>query len=139
MSTTNNLKVVNLPAGSDFNGDTYCTIAINSSGRAVPGTASTDIIVGVLAEDPGRATATDGSDTVAVALTGGGGLALVKIGEAVTAGEILVGAADGEAAGVADLGSMPVDSMGFGIALESGADGDIIRCMLGPMGGPHSA
>ena len=138
MSITNNLKVVNLPAGEDFNGARYCTVRIDSNGRARTATAATQVVVGVVAEDPKRTTASDGSDEVAVAMIGGSALGLVKIGATVTAGQILVGAADGEAAGVADSGSLAVDSQGFGVALRGGGDGDVILFAPRHVGAAHT-
>ena len=139
MSTYIEQKLLTLPTGADFNGKRYCTVRIDSDGRAALGSASTDVIVGIVAEDPKRTTASDGSDSIAVASISGGGVGLVKIGATVSGGQIITGAADGEAAGVSGFSGIPADSMGFGRALAGGSDGDVIPFLAGMYGGPKSS
>lgn len=139
MSTYENVKVVNLVAGENLDGDLYEALTIDSDGRVVKTTAATNVIVGVLAEDPGRTTV-DGVDTVPVALLQG--IILVKAGASFNAGTIVVshGATTaGTVTAVANTGALAADQMGIGIALEAGAAGKIIRVLAMPIAAPHSA
>ena len=97
MSTFKNACVVNLPAGEDLEGDLYEILQINTSGQVVKATAATDIVVGVLAEDPKRTTAA--GDMVAVMLIAAGGVGLVKVASSVAAGDLLIPKYDRRARG----------------------------------------
>ena len=141
MASTQAGKAVNMIAGEDLNGDLYEALTVNASGQVVKVTAATDVIVGFLAEDPGRTTAA-GTDTVPVAIVGGGGVLNAKAGAAITAGQIVVshGATTvGTVAGVTGLAGLAADIMGAGIALEAAtAAGDIIAVLAMPLAGANS-
>jgi len=93
MASINNSTAVDLTVGEDLNGDVYELLIINASGRVVKPTATTgvadEVVVGVLAEDPGRTTV-DGTDSVPVALIDAGGILACKAGGTITAGDILI-------------------------------------------------
>lgn len=139
MSTFQATKVVNMVAGENLNGDLYEVVKVDSDGRVVKSTAVTDVIVGVIAEDPGRVTV-DGADTVPVMLLTG--IILVKAGGTVTAGQIAVshGATTaGTVEGVANTGALAADQMGIGVFLKGGDAGAILPILAMPIAAPHSA
>lgn len=131
-------KAVNLVAGQDLNGDLFEAVTIDSDGRVVKTAAATDVIVGVIGENPGRTTA-DGVDTVPVVLLQG--VILVKAGASFNAGSVVVShgaTTPGTVTGVAGTGALAADQMGIGIALEAGAAGKVIRVLAQPIAAPHS-
>lgn len=139
MATFQAAKAVNMVAGENLNGDLYEALKIDSDGRVIKCTAAADVIVGVLGEDPGRTTV-DGVDTVPVILLQG--VILVKVGATVTAGQIAVShgaTTPGTFTAVANTGALAVDQMGFGVFLEGGAAGAIVRMLAMPIAAPHSA
>lgn len=129
MATTESINTVSLIAGAAFAaGDFGKLVEIDSSASRtvtiVNGLA--DTVVGVLAEVPvliGQA--------VPVALLAG--ILKVQAGAGITAGQILVPAADGQVTGVANIGAILADVMGVGIALEDGVDGQIIEMLAMPL------
>lgn len=131
MASTQNGKAVNLIAGEDLRGDFGEILIINASGQVVKPTATTgvadEVVVGVLAEDPDSANTTLG-ENVPVALIGAGGVLKVKAGGVITSGDIII--PDATTGRAASGGQNPSDmadlEVGFGIALETAADGDII-------------
>ena len=140
MSSENAAKTIDIVVGEDLNGDVYEALTIDSDGRVIKATAATDVIVGFLAEDPGRTTV-DGTDSVPVALVGGGGRVKVKAQAAITAGYLIIPTTTaGRVAGAANIGALIEDQMACGIALEAAtAAGDIIEILAMPIGAPHSA
>ena len=130
-------KVVSLPCGQNLAGDAYEALTFDSSGRVVKQSTRGDIVVGILTTETGTTVA---GDHVPVALIGGGGIMKGKAGAAISAGNILIcDSTDGRIAGVADIGSLQADEMGFGLALETAADGQIFSFLAMNVGGPHSA
>lgn len=136
MASTQKGIAVNLVAGEDLNGDFAEVVAVNSSGRVIKTTAATDVIVGVVAEDPGRTTV-DGEDRVPIALIGGGGVLKMKAGATINAGDIIVPDTDaGRVAGVANIAALVANQMGVGYALEAAVDGDIFEVLVMSVSGP---
>lgn len=135
MSSSQNVKVVNLIAGEDLRGDVYEILKVNASGQVIKTTAVTDSTVGILAEEPRSDAATTGFG-VPVVLIEGGGVGVVKAGAAITAGQLLVpDATAGRVAGVANAAALATSSMTIGVALDSAADGDEFRAILGNYAG----
>ena len=136
MSTTKSIDLVNLPAGEDLNDALYHALTINASGQVIQTDATTDRVIGSLAENPGRTTVA--GDMVAVQLVGKGGVGLVKANAAITAGHLLVPTAtDGKVAGVANIAALSANQMGFGIALEAATAADeVIRYLAQVIAGP---
>lgn len=139
MSSSQNVKVVNLIAGEDLRGDVYEILKVNASGQVIKTTAVTDTTVAILAEEPRSDADTTGTG-VPVVLVAGGGVGVVKAGATITAGQLLVpDATAGRVAGVTGAGGLAVDSMSIGVALDSAVDGDEFRAVLGNYAAPHSA
>ena len=126
MATTQCEVVVSLPCGENLSGDQYELLVINSSGQVVKqSTPASDVVIGVLAEDPGTTTA---GDRVAVALISGGGVLKCKSGDAITAGQLLIpDATDGRATGAANVAGLANNQTAFGQAIEAAADGEIFE------------
>lgn len=142
MSSSQQSKVVNLVAGEDLRGNVYHVLKIENDageGKVIKSTATTDTIVGVLAEEPRDDISTDGLG-VPVAQIAAGGVLVMKAGATITAGQLIVAdTTAGRVAGVADAGALPVDSMAIGVALENAADGDEFRVLAGNIAAPHTA
>lgn len=138
MSSYNSTRAVDLTVGEDLNGDVYEALTIDSDGRVVKASATSDVIIGVLAEDPGRTTV-DGVDTVPVDLIGAGGIGQIKAQAAIDAGDFLIPTATaGRVSGVTGLAEIPVDVMACGVALEAAtAAGDIISFLAMPIAGAN--
>ena len=139
-----NVKVVNMIAGEDLRGDVYEALTVENDGgvgKVIKTAAGTDVVIGVLAENPRTDVTTDGLG-VPVALIGAGGVGLMKAGGAITAGELIIsfgGTTPGTVEGVASIAAIPVDTMCFGVALETAASGDIFPVLWMPVAGPHTA
>ena len=132
-------KCVTLVAGEDLRGDYGEILTIDTDGRVVRADAATEVVVGVLAEDPRKDAATTGHG-VPVALIGTGGVLKGKAGAAITAGQLLVPTATaGRIGSVDDSGSLVADQMAFGIALEGAAGGEIFSFLAMPIAAPHTA
>jgi hypothetical protein len=136
MASYQNVKAVNLIAGQDLRGDLYELLSFendNGVAKVIKTTGPTVAAIGILAEEPNPAVSTDGL-TVPVVLLAAGGVAKVKAGGDITAGQLLVADTDaGRVVGVASIAALAADTMAIGIALESGADGQIIEALLQPM------
>ena len=134
MAGTEAIKLVSLPQGESLVGDFAEVLKINATGQVIKQAAVTDVVIGVLAEEPSVITV---GVHVSVALIGGGGILKAKAGAAITAGQLLVpDATDGRVAGVADIAALVANQMAFGIALESAADGEIFEFLAQPIAGP---
>lgn len=141
MASYQNVKAVNLIAGEDLRGDVYELLQIENDagvGKVIKTTAVTETPIGILAEEPSADFSTDGY-TVPVVLIASGGVAKVKAGGTITAGQLIVpDTTTGRVAGVANVGALAADSMAIGVALESAVDGDIFEVLLSPIAAPHS-
>lgn len=137
VSTFQNCTIVSLPAGGDLDGNIYHALTLNSSGQVEEADATTEVVVGVLAEDPGTTAA---GDAVAVMLTGAGGVGLVKAGAAIAAGAILVPTTTaGKVDDVANTAAIIDAQMGFGMALQSATAADqIIEFLAMPIAAGHT-
>lgn len=125
---------ISRPAGADLSTKQYTFVKVNSSGQAVSAAAG-EAAIGVLQNEP-----TSGQTaTVQVA-----GIAKVKAGGNVTAGARVAADADGKAV-TATLGRTNTSDAGaaadpligsnvMGIALEGGANNDVIAVLLQPVG-----
>ena len=133
MGSTEAIKLVSLPQGESLVGDFAEALKLNGSGQVVKQTAVTDAVIGILAEEPSVATV---GVHVSVFIIGGGGIGKVKAGAAITAGQLLIpDATDGRAAGVDAIADLAANQMAFGVALEAGADGEIIGFLAMPISG----
>lgn len=137
MSTTQGVMLASLPAGENLNDQLYEALTLNASGQVVRADAVKEVVVGVLAANPGRTTAA--GDMVSVMLIGQGGIGLVKANAAITRGHILIPTTTaGRVAGVANTDAIADGVMGFGIALEAAtAANDIIRFLAMPIAAGH--
>ena len=139
MSTTQGVKTLTMPAAGNLKDKLYHALTINADGRVEEADAATEIVAAIMFIDPNRDTAND--DPVTVMSIAGGGIGLVKASAAIGKGHILVASAvAGKVAGVANIGALADDQMGFGVALEAAAAADqIIRFWAMPIGAPHAA
>ena len=136
MGITENVKMVSLPQGESLRGDFGEVLTINGDGRVVKTSAVTDVIVGVLCEEPTVATV---GVHVPVALIGAGGIIKAKAGSAISAGDLIVpDATNGRVAGVADIAALVANQMAAGIALVDAADGEIFEFLAMPICGPNA-
>lgn len=131
-------KNVSMTAGEDLSGDVAESLKVNGSGQVVKTTGATDVIVGVLAEEPADSAV---GTSVQVTPIGAGGIIGMKAGGAITAGQLIVPDAttNGTVAGVANIGSLADDQMAVGIALSAASSGDIVSVLAQTVTGPHSA
>jgi len=139
MAGTQNTKTVNLVVGEDLNGDFAQALTIDSDGRVIKASAATSVIVGFLAEDPGRTTV-DGVDSVPVTLIGGGGVGKAVAVGAITAGNIIIPTTTaGLVDGAANIAALIANQMGVGYALEAAtAANDVIEVLMMPVSGPNA-
>lgn len=133
-------KAVNMIAGEDLRGDVFEALTIeNDAGvaKVIKASAATDVIIGVLGEEPRKDATTDG-ETVPVVLLEG--RVMMKAAGAITAGQIIVPSTTaGRVTAVANTGALGVDQMGVGIALESAVAGDIFEVLAMTIAAPHTA
>lgn len=135
-STFQNLKLVTMQAQGNLGGRLYHAVKLNSNGRVELVDHNLDVVIGVIAEDPGT---TVTGDDVLIHDIGGGGTGVVAIGVATNAGQLLhATTTDGLARGTANLGSLSANQMAFGVALDSGSAGDVIRFKAMPIGCAHT-
>jgi hypothetical protein len=131
---------VNMVAGEDLRGDVYEILQVENDGgigKVIKATAVTDTVVGILGEDPDGTATTDGEMVPVVMLQG---IVKVKAGATITAGQLIVpDVTAGRVAGIANVGTLAVDSMAIGVALESAVDGDIFEMFAQTIAAPHSA
>jgi hypothetical protein len=132
MASFESAESISLLAGSDFTGDLYKVAEISAANTADVANATTDVVAGIIGEE-----VTSGKVFPLVLLKG---RVKVRAGAAITVGQLIVPAADGEVTGVADLTAIPVDSMAIGIALTAAAAaGDIFEMLAMPIAAPHTA
>lgn len=129
MSYNANYVNISVPAGADLSAKQNHFVKINSSGAAVVAGAG-EAAIGVLQNDP-----TSGQ-TAAVQVSG---IAKIKAGASITAGAVIAVNADGEAVtatkgtvNTTDTSSTDavVGSNVMGIAIEGGAENDVIAVLL---------
>lgn len=136
MAISESTKAVNLIAGEDLRSDVYEILKFEDDGgvaKVIKCTAATDLVIGILGENPDSEATTDGEMVPVVLLQG---IVKMKAGAAITAGELIVpDTTPGRVAGVANLGAIAADSMAFGVALQTAADGDIFEVLAMPMAG----
>ena len=140
MANYQSCKTVSLVAGEDLRGDVYGALKINGDGRVVKSTSTTDIVIGVLAEEPRKDAATTG-ERVAVTVIGGGGVLKMKAALALLAGHVVVPSSitAGRVSGMADIDDLAENQMAVGVALEGAVAGDIFEVLAQSIAGPHSA
>ena len=135
MSSTENTKSVNLIAGEDLRGDLYEALTIENDGgvgKVIKATATNQVIVGVLGEEPRSDATTDGENVPVVLLQG---VILCKAGAAITASDLVIldATAGRVASGGANVGALAADVFCIGTALESAVDGDVFRVLAQPI------
>ncbi len=134
MASFESARAVNMIAGEDLRSDVYELLQIEDDsgvGKVIKATAVTQVVVGILGENPRTDLTTDGLSVPVVMLEG---IVKVKAGGTVTAGDVVVvdGGTPGRAVTVADIAAMVADSMGIGIAMETVADGEIFSMLAMP-------
>ena len=114
-------NVVSLPAGAGLSDedDRYSAVTINNSGQAVKASAAGNRIVGALYELPTSGTAGESACGVAI-----NGIVTLIASAAITAGQGLVGAANGRVAGAA------LASTHNAVALEGASAGESFRALM---------
>ena len=133
MATFTASEGVSLTAGAAFvAADFGKCLEVTGDQTVTIANAITDTIVGVL----GYAPAASG-DAVNVILLKG--IIKVQAGGTITAGQIVVPAADGQVTGVADINALGANVMGIGVALEGGAAGELIDVLAQPLTSAASA
>ena len=135
MASAQSNIVVNIIAGEDLQGDLHELLQVEDDGgvgKVIKATAVTDLVIGVLAENPDGVEATDGLMVPVMLLQG---IVKMKAGGVVTAGDVVIvdAGTPGRAITVADIAAMAADSYAVGIALETAADGEIFQCLAMPM------
>ena len=130
MSASENAMSLSLLAGAAFVADDFgkC-VEVSADNEVTLADGVTDTIVGIL----GSAPAAQGDVVPVITLNGARGK--VKAGGTITAGQILVPAADGEVTGVANVAALAAGQMGVGIALEGAVDQQIFEAALYPIVG----
>lgn len=127
MGASENAMSLSMIAGAAFvAADFGKCVEISGENTVTIADATTDHVAGVL----GTAPAAIGDTVPVVVLNGARGK--IKAGGTITAGQILVPAADGEVTGVANIAALPAGGMGVGIALEAAVDGQIFEAVLMP-------
>ena len=134
MAITECVKLVSLPQGESLIGDFAEALKLNASGQVIKGTTpATDVVIGILAEEPSVAAV---GTHVSVALIQSGGILKAKAGSAIAAGGLLIlDATDGHVADVANIAALSANQMAFGIALEAAADGEIFNFLAMTLNG----
>ncbi|MEE8609005.1 MAG: hypothetical protein V3S55_15480 [Nitrospiraceae bacterium] len=134
MASAQSTVAVNMIAGEDLRGDLFEILQVEDDGgigKVIKATAVTQVVVGVLAEEPRTDITTDG-ETVPVALLQG--IVKLKAGGTVTAGDLVVpDSTPGRVVTVATIAAMAIDSFALGIALKTAADGEIFEMLAFPM------
>ena len=132
MAKVQAIRTLSLPQGADLTGSIGELLKLNATGQVIKTAAATDICIGILAESAPRATV---GDAVKVAIIGGGGILKCKTNAAVAAGNLLVPAASGKAAPVADIAALATNQMAFGVAVSAtAADGEIVSFLAMAIG-----
>ncbi len=135
MASYESAKAVNMIAGEDLRDDLYELLQIEDDGgvgKVIKATAVTQVVVGILAENPRSDLTTDGIVVPVVLLQG---IVKVKAGGTVTAGDAVIvdAGTPGRAVTAANIAAMAADSMAIGIALETVADGEIFEMLAVPL------
>lgn len=134
MSSSEQVKIISMIAGASFvAADFGKLVKVTGANTAVLVAAVTDAPIGVIAEVPVGI-----GEELPVAVIGGGGRGLVLAGGSITAGQLVVPAADGTVTGVANTGALAVDQMAIGMALADASSGEIFEVMFQSIGAPHS-
>lgn len=118
MSYEERLETISVPANADLSAKQYCFVKVNSSGRLVAA-GDGELALGILQDKPAAA---GRAGCVAT-----GGVSKCLLGGTVTAGDRVSSNSDG--AGVSEGTG---DNITMGIAMESGASGEIIAVNLQP-------
>ena len=133
MASSNASMGVPLIAGAAFTAADFGKLVKISAARTVTlVSALTDTVAGVLAQAP----AASGESVTIAQLQG---IIKVQAGATITVGHILIPATDGQVTGVATIDALGANIMGIGIALEGGADGEIIEALAMPLTSAASA
>ena len=130
MATTTQLSVVSLEAGETLTSADAMKFVRLDAGRVKKVSASTQVCVGWLPDNPetSRGVSAKAGDVVRVALLNSPGIGKIKAQTTFSAGAILVSHTDGRAKSVANLGAIPTDSNGVGVALEAAtAAGQVVE------------
>lgn len=115
-------KTFTLVSGEDLSLQQFTAVKVNSSGRVVKCTASTDVAIGILLNDPNAA------DMEAV--IGSFGIYPVRAGAAFAENLILTADGDGEL-----VNAVTDKDWVLGISLgEAGAADEIVPALIGPFG-----
>lgn len=134
MASAQSNIVVNILAGEDLRSDLHEILQVEDdggTGKVIKATAVTDLVIGVLAENPDGVATTDGEMVPVMLLQG---IVKMKAGGTVTAGDIVVAdTTAGRVITVADIATLVADSYALGIALETVADGEIFPCLAMPL------
>lgn len=134
MAVSEAVKTISFVAGEAFvAADVGKLVEVSGANTVALVNAATDLPVGVLAEAP-----LEIGQAVPVALIAAGGRLKIQAGAAITAGQLLIAAADGQVTGVAGVGNLAADTTAVGIALMDGEDGEMIEMSAGYIAGPHS-
>ena len=137
MATTTQLCVVSLTAGETLTSADAMKLVHIDGGKVKKVSASTQVCVGWLPDNPetSRGVSAKDGDVVRVALLAGGGIGKIKAQATFSAGAILVSHTDGRAKSVANLGAIPTDSNGVGVALEAAtAAGQVVEFLALSLG-----
>ena len=139
-SNYNSTRLITLIAGADLRPDSSGNshvgrlLMFDGNGRLVVTAGATDVAVGILAMEPQRDVATTG---LAIGVAMLQGVFPVAMKTAVTAGHLLVPAADGYATAVGNLAGIGTGGMSVGVALETnaGTAHRLTQCFAQPMAG----
>ena len=122
------IKTGTFIAGANLDDHLYHTVKLNASGRVVVTDTATDIVLGVIAVDPGPSAA---GASVTVALINGSDKLPFIAGTAIARGNLLIvdvnGGRHGRVQSVATLSAITSNGMAVGQALEAAtANGQVI-------------
>ncbi len=122
MASFESAKSITMIAGSDFTGDIYKLVEVTTVANTVDIVDGlTDTVVGVIGEE-----VLSGRDVPIILLQG---RVKVRAGAAITIGQVLIPATDGEVTG-ATQATLGDGVMGVGVALQTAdAAGDIIEML----------
>ena len=135
MTTINNLEILSLPVAENLNDSLYEAVTLNASGRVTKADATTEVVVGIIAENPNRALVA--GDYISIAPINLMGIGAVKASAAITRGNLLVpSATDGKVAGAANVAGLATNQQAFGVALQAASAADEIIEFLALQIGP---
>jgi hypothetical protein len=125
MASFESAKSITLIAGSDFTGDLYKVVEITADNTCDIVGALTDTVVGIVGEE-----VLSGGNVPIVLLQG---RVKVRAGAAITVGQVVIPATDGEVTG-ATQATLGDGVMGLGVALQAADNaGDIIEILAQPI------